>query len=71
MLSGAEVRREAVIISPSSRPKHGRAGVDSFSKIVMRMPLKMTMMSIMVMKMMIITALLEGYLFLMDSWPPR
>ena len=62
-----------MIISPSSRPKHGRAGVDSFSKIVMRMPLKMTMMPILIMKMMIITALLEGYqfLFLMDSWPPR
>ena len=31
------VRREEVIISPSSRPKHGRARVDSFSKIVTRM----------------------------------
>ena len=26
-----------MIISPSSRPKHGRARVDSFSKIVTRM----------------------------------
>ena len=57
-----------MIISPSSRPKHGRASVDSFSKIVMRIRLKITMMLIMVMMMMmmmtlimIITALLEGY----------
>ena len=29
-------RGEGVIISPSSRPRHGRATVDSFSKIVTR-----------------------------------